>query len=58
MELLHADPPAVASWWEQRHKHQIRGSSAVLSSLKTHPDRLDHLLSNPNRCAVHSNRQA
>jgi len=58
VELLHADPPAVASWWEQRHKHQIRGSSAVLSSLKTHPDRLDHLLSNPNRCAVHSNRQA
>ena len=51
MDLLLADPNGAAAAWEGRHKHQIRGSAAVLQHLQTRPPPLQQLLRNPHRWA-------
>ena len=49
VDLFCADPSGVGTSWEQRHKHQIRGSAAVLKAMQGNPQRLSLLLKSKPR---------
>lgn len=49
IDLIHADPKGTTTSWEQRHKHQIKGSSAILQHLATFPTELKTLVKNDLR---------
>lgn len=52
VDLFCADPAGVGSSWEQRHKHQIRGSAAILKCMQQEPHRLERLSKNGPRLTL------